>query len=152
MKTYYVNKSVKKCKVDYYQDLVNKNKGNPGELWKSLNQITSLKLTSPPSCIEVNGVPYTEPQSIVEILNDHFSNIGTKLAAKLNRGSFLLCPRSSSVQTTNVKNMFTFQEVNESFVNSQLKQLKRNKAIGLDGISARMLKDSAKGLAPVLQL
>ena len=87
----------------------------------------------------INGVPHTEPQSIVEILNDHFSNIGTKLAAKLNIGSFLLYPRSSSVQTTKVKNEFTLQ-------------LETNKAISLDGISARMLKDSAKVLAPVLQL
>ena len=50
----YVNKTVKKCKADYYQDLINKNKGNSGELWKSLNKITSRKSSSPPSCIEVN--------------------------------------------------------------------------------------------------
>ena len=30
----FVNKEVKKCKAEYYSDLINKNKGNPSELWK----------------------------------------------------------------------------------------------------------------------
>ena len=33
----FVNKEVKKCKAEYYSDLINKNKGNSSELWKTLN-------------------------------------------------------------------------------------------------------------------
>ena len=39
----FVNKEVKKCKAEYYSDLINKNKGNPSELWKTFNEITSKK-------------------------------------------------------------------------------------------------------------
>ena len=39
----FVNRQVKKCKAEYYSDLINKNKGNPGELWKTFNEITSKK-------------------------------------------------------------------------------------------------------------
>jgi len=39
----FVNKEVKKCKAKYYSDLINKNKGNPRELWKTFNEITSKK-------------------------------------------------------------------------------------------------------------
>ena len=38
-----VNKEVKKCKAEYYSDLINKKKGNPSELWKTFNEITSKK-------------------------------------------------------------------------------------------------------------
>ena len=39
----FVNKEVKKCKAEYYSDLINKNKGNPSELWKTFNEITAKK-------------------------------------------------------------------------------------------------------------
>ena len=51
----YINKAVKKCKAEYYQDLINKNKGNSRELWKTLNKVTSRKSSPPPSNIETNG-------------------------------------------------------------------------------------------------
>ena len=38
-----VNKLIKKCKSEYYLDLINKNKGNSSVLWKTLNEITSRK-------------------------------------------------------------------------------------------------------------
>ena len=146
----HVNKSIKKCKAVYYQDLINKNKGNSGELWKSLNKITSRKSSPSPSCIEVNGVSHTEPQSIAEALNNHFSTVGTKLAAKLKAGLDFVRSTPSPGKSAPATHMFAFHEVDESFVHKHLKQLKTNKAIGLDGISARMLKDSATVTTPVL--
>ena len=37
----YINKQVKLCKSNYYQNLINVNKDNPAGLWKSLNEITA---------------------------------------------------------------------------------------------------------------
>ena len=42
----FMNKEVKKCKAEYYSDLINKNKGNPSELWKTFNEITPKKSNS----------------------------------------------------------------------------------------------------------
>ena len=64
-----------------------------------------------------------------------------------------LCPRRSGSQSNGtpiVANKFNFQQVDETFVRKQLKDLKTNKAIGLDKISAKTLKDSAYVSAPVL--
>ena len=77
-----VNKEVKKCKAEYYSDLINKKKGNPSELWKTLNEITSKKSNSTITSIEADGVLYTEANETAQALNKHFSRIGTKLAAK----------------------------------------------------------------------
>ena len=103
-----VKKRVKECKASYYKDLIEKNSGNPGELWRTLNEITSRKNVS----------------ALGKILPS---------ASKQNAQS----------------NDFSFTPVSESFV-FKLKTLKTNKAIGLDKISSRLLKDSAESIAPVL--
>ena len=78
----FLNKEVKKCKAEYYSDLINKKKGNPSELWKTFNEITSKKSNSTITSIEADGVLYTEANETAQALNKHFSRIGTKLAAK----------------------------------------------------------------------
>ena len=45
---------------------------------------------------------------------------------------------------------FAFEPITEDFVLHQLKELKTNKAIGLDNISARLLKDSASVISASL--
>ena len=138
------------CKAECYQDFINQNKGNSRELWKTLNKVTSQKSSPPPSSIEANGVSLTDPKSIADTFNTHFSTIGTKLAAAIRVG---LWPRRSGSQSNGtpiVANKFHFQQVDETFVRKQLKDLKTNKAIGLDKIGAKMLKDSAYVSAPVL--
>ena len=54
----YVNKQVRKCKSDYYQDLILKNKGNPTKLWKTLNDVTGRKNTPSVTCIVADNVTY----------------------------------------------------------------------------------------------
>ena len=130
---------MQKCKAEYYSNLISENKSNPSALWKTLNDITSRKQSSPISCIESDGVTYCDNPSIAKILNVHFSTIGTKLAMKLK--SFITLP-SPPVRSTDLPK-FAFKPITEEFVHGQLKQLRTNKAIGLDNISARLLKDSA---------
>ena len=43
----YVNKEMQKCKAEYYSNLISENKRNPSALWKTLNEITSRKQSSP---------------------------------------------------------------------------------------------------------
>ena len=55
--------------------------------------------------------------------------------------SFITLP-SPLVRSTDLPKL-AFKPITEEFVHVQLKQLRTNKAIGLDNISARFLKDSA---------
>ena len=142
----YVNKEIQKCKAEYYSNLILENKSNPSALWKTLNEITSRKQSSPISCIEADGLAHCDNQSIAKILNVHFSTIGTKLAMKLK--SFITLPSSPARSTDLPK--FVFKPITEEFVRGQLKQLRTNKAIGLDNISARLLKDSASAISKSL--
>ena len=129
----------------------------PSELWKTFNEITSKKSNSSITSIEADGALYTETNEIAQALNTHFSRIGTKLAAKIEEKLRLivsnarkLFPPAFLLWNGNNKS-FSFCSITESFVLKQLKTLKTNKAIGLDRISARLLKDSAECMAPADQ-
>ena len=149
-----MNKLIKKCKSEYYLDLINKNKRNSSALWKTLNEITSRKSPAPITCFEINGTLQTDVKSIVEGLNSHFSSIGSRLASlvKSRFGIIRQAIAPSSVNGTRASTFseFTFGDIDEQFVYKNLRELKTNKAIGLDRVSAHLLKDPANVLTPVL--
>ena len=80
-----VNEEVKKCKAEYYSDLINKNKGNTSELWKTFNDIRSKKSNSTITSIVVNGVLYTEINEIAQALNTHFSRGSSRYRNEASR-------------------------------------------------------------------
>ena len=98
------------------------------------SEVEDFYWTSIANCVFSSFLAHT-------ILNDHFSTIGTKLAQKLK--SFRSCILSTPAADSSLPYEFTFEPIKEDFVLLQLQQFKTNKAIGLDNISARLLKDSA---------
>jgi hypothetical protein len=81
-------------------------------------------------------------------LNDHFSSIGSKFASKIRN----LYPNRNSIKQPSQfrENEFVFQPIEESYVYGVLNNLKTNKAVGLDKISARLLKDSSSVITPIV--
>ena len=89
---YYVwlSTNVKKCKAEYYSNLINTNKGNTGAyIRQTLKDISFRKSHSSPSCINAKCLSYrSKLVYITESLNNHFSSIGSKLATNM-RNLFL---------------------------------------------------------------
>ena len=112
----YVNKEMQKCKAEYYSNLISENKRNPSALWKTLNEITSRKQSSPISCIEADGIAHCDNPSIAKILNVHFSTVGSKLAMKLKSVFTLPSPPASSTDLPK----FVFKPITEEFARGQL--------------------------------
>ena len=79
-------------------------------------------------------------------MNEYFVQIGQFLADKL--------PTSSAAQTLQGSfancSQFKLSLIDESFIAKQLRSLKTNKSIGLDKISARLLKDACPAIVPSL--
>ena len=125
-------------------------------MWKTFNEITAKKSNSTITSIEADVVLYTDINEIVQALNTPFSRIGPKLAAKIKDKLRLITSNSRTFflpafwRLNGNDKSFFFCSITESFVLKQLKSLKTNKAIGLDRISARLLKESAECMAPVL--
>ena len=82
-----------------------------------------------------------DKKSIASIMNQYFSSVTTKLVQKLKAGKTIFVGSDLSNISTSSITLFCFMPVSEQFVLNELKRLKTNKAIGLDHISARLLKD-----------
>ena len=94
--------------------------------------------------METNGKLHTSFINIAEHLNQHFSNIGKYLAKAFRNTSSALSKNVTSAYD------FNLNPVSEMFVHKELSKMKANKAIGLDKISARLLRDAAWVIAPSL--
>jgi uncharacterized protein (DUF2252 family) len=117
----FVNKEVKSAKARYYCKLIEQSKGNSSRIWKAVNEISSRDNKS------------STPQYI---LTD-----GTVHTLRLLAAKFTTVSQTFTASPTHVpETMFELEEVQESYVLAQLQTLKTNKAIGLDKISARLLK------------
>lgn len=93
-------------------------------------------------CIISDGVQHVTPKAIASSLNKFFASIGKTLADKITSIGFSQPTAHSPLFTK-----FELKELNEQTVLKQLQSLKVNKAIGLDKISARLLKSGAHVLA-----
>ena len=144
-----VNKEVRECKSKYYESLIRENRNNPSGLWKTLNELTSRNTHSTaPSCIVSNGVETTNSQSISTLFNTFFTGIGNTLADAIKQR--LPTNIFANNQIPQFNSTFEFKEIKIKSVFKQLSNLKTNKSTGLDGISARLLKDAAAIIAPIL--
>ena len=146
-----------KLKSEYYCLLIEDAKGDNSKTWKA------IKETLPTNHSEINAISSdcnleTDPKSIAHTLNDHFSSIGKRLS-KASRGTSELYQPELGAQmdedeiSFNIApgSRFVLHPVTTEHVEKQLCQLKTNKAVGLDKISARLLRDSARIVAPALQ-
>ena len=129
--------------------MIRENRNNPSGLWKTLNELTSRNTHSTaPSCILSNGVETTNSQSISTLFNTFFTGIGNTLADAIRQR--LPTNIFTNNQIPQFNSTFEFKEIKIKSVFKQLSNLKTNKSTGLDGISARLLKDAAAIIAPTL--
>ena len=136
-----VYREIKAAKSNYYCELVTEAKGDSSKIWNAVNEVSSRKAkSSTPQCIIADGVHHTTSQSIASVLNSHFALIGKFLADKITPVASVSVPATS--------HSFHLKEISEKEVREQLLTLKANKAIGLDNISARLLKCGALEITP----
>ena len=139
---HFTNREEKRLKSDYYCRLIEDARGDSSRMWKAIKETLPSKHNEI-NAISADGKLQTDPTNIAETLNNHFSSIGKKLAKAFRSVVPSQCFTCSA--------RFSLQPVTLSFVEKQLSQLKINKAIGLDNISARLLRDAANVLAPSLR-
>ena len=139
-----VNGLVRTAKSKYYCDMIEEAKGDSDKVWKAVNEACNRN-SSPESiqCIISDGVQHITSQSIASSMNSFFASIGRILVSRIQTSVL-------NLNSISKHPLFQFEltELDQSFVLEQLLSLKANKAIGLDKISARLLKISAHTIAP----
>ena len=139
----FASREEKSLKSQYYWKLIEDAKNDSSSMWKAMKQtLPSNHMDT--NAIFSNGKLHTSFIDIAEHLNQHFSNIA-KYLAKVFRNT-------SSALSKNVTSAYDFKlnPISEMIVHRELSKMKANKAIGLDKISARLLRDAAWVIAPSL--
>ena len=91
-----------------------------------------------------NRITHTNPTSMSSIFNKFFATIGIKLAEKFTTRNTL------TTNGVNQASIFAFKAISCESVIKMINELKPNKAVGLDKVSSRLLKDAADIVAPSL--
>ena len=91
------------------------------------------------------GVELTTPSFIAAAMNLHFASVGKTLADKISSVVSIVLP-TSTMSLSQPAPVFNLNYVDEDTVLQHLLSLKTNKAIGLDSISARLLKYGARSI------
>ena len=139
-----VQRLIKEKKKNISSKELEENIGEPKELWKNLKKIGLPKTKTPSSniCLKENDGLFFCFLSIANNFKEFFSNLAENLIEKLPNGP------------NNLKeDPFNFTQVSEKTILDFLKELKTNKATGINNLSGRFLKDVSKVLAtPLAQI
>ena len=126
---------------------IKENNNDSSRVWKCLKDALPQSTNQSVSVIKYGKKVLSSPVQVAEVFNKHFTSIGQKLAMAFGKGN----KGAREILQRKTDKSFQLDLVTSNFVKIQLQNLKTNKAIGLDKISARLLKDSADIMAPSLQ-
>ena len=135
-----------KAKSNYYKRYFETNLGDIKKSWKGVNSILGRNLpTTEINRIDVGDNSSTTPLEISNALNYHFTHIGPRLADNIPKTSVCF---EDYITPSNYS--FTLNETHCGVVHRLVSSLRVDKATGLDGISARLLKEACPEIVPSL--
>ena len=130
---------IREAKMNYYNDVFEKNKRNIKAIWKTISEII-CKSNNQRKILDkiiVDSNAITDPQEICNRFNEFFVGIGPKLANKINTENKKVF---SAYITRRILTSFTFTLVNQDEVKMCISSLKTKTSCGIDGISVKFLK------------
>ncbi len=139
-----VSNMMKSAKKTYYTDMILNNKHKPRVMWKYIRELLPGKSKTSPHGLLEGGNLITDIKMMANCFNNFFTSIGRKLADKIPNAAL------RQQQARRCDSSFKFPKVTSEFVLKQLNNLPTNKAIGLDGISGRLLKHAGSAICTSL--
>ena len=130
------NKLIKSSIRHHYDVEIRNNQGNTKHMWKSINNLIhkSKKSQNITDICNKNGEIINTP-GIPNAFNNHFTDLGFNLSQNILRCS--IPPQSYISESTRE---FIFCDITEQEVYQLLSSLSPNKASGLDGLPAKLIK------------
>ena len=147
-----VQRLTKEQKKSFFQKKLEDQIGEPKELWKNLKRLGLPKTKAPSSNIcrkENDGLSFCF-LSIANNFKDFFSDLAQNFIEKLptGRNRFDINLVQEFYKLLNFEeNPFYFTKVSEKTISDFPKELKINKATGIDNLSGRFLKDGSRVLS-----
>ena len=130
-----VNYKIRDSKKQYYNSLFQLNVGRTKETWNGINILLSKSKNSTTiRKILQDEIEMTDPVTISNVFNKHFTEIGPKLAAQIPTTG------AASYNIPQCNEVFELHEVTPSQIDGLIYKLSTSKASGLDNIPVRLLK------------
>lgn len=135
-----LNNAIKTTKSKYYLNRFKDLSGQPKEIWKTINEVMSRndKAEHNIHTITHKSSTFTNEAKIAELFNEHFTEIGPNLAAELPSST-----KGFEEYITPATSTFNLDQISLRDVELLLKNIKTNKATGLDKIPCRLVKEAA---------
>lgn len=146
-----VQRDVKLAKANFFKQKVQQNKGDSDKLWenlKSLGYSDKNVGSSSKIVLEKDGVKVFDSLKVAEMFNCFYTTVASKLVEKLPTPSGIFNVTRNVFRKLYLGKFgfgasFTLSPVSRHFVRKQLLSLNPKKAVGLDEIASRFLKDGA---------
>ena len=136
-----ITSDIKKAKAAYNRRLSDESGGDPKTFWKTMKKILPGENKAISPNISVNGSVTSDKRCIANAFNKFFASAATRLMSLVTFSGVPTLRQPSAF--THQYPPFKFEAVSVAFVRAQLRGLKAGKAVGLDNIPARLLKDAA---------
>ena len=141
-----VNVAIKRAKRDYAAKEINSNVGDSRSTWKAVNHLLGHKSKISEITELVSGdTVIRDSEHISNAFNEHFVSIASKINQNIEPP--LVAPEG---YVKPCRTRFTLKTVTSSYVSQLLSKLAVSKAVGLDSISARFLRDTSSIIAEPL--
>ena len=139
----FVTNLIRKSKRNYFQESIDKNKGNPKEIWKAMKSLTKAKkLSKITEMKRDDGTSETDAHAIVNMLNEFFVNIASNLQTDTTPTEMDTIRLEDFVSSTlnNCITQFNIPAISVQDTQRMIDQLSIGKATGPDDVSVRLLK------------
>ena len=133
-----VYSEIRLAKQAYYQNSFNQYKGDSRKTWQTINELTSRKSgKTAVTSLKVNRVSITNPTELSNEFNNHL------LLSVQNLAVTLILQMVYHRYITSTDQCFQLRPTSVNKVFSLLNKLNKSKAIGLDKMSARLIRECA---------
>ncbi len=139
-------------KGSYNRHLIEQNNGDPNAFWKTFKKILPGECKEMPSRIRIGENISSDMNTIANAFNNFFANTAHRLLNSFRETLSMpyIIGRNKDFVQAKQRPPFEFKEVSEASIHYQLRCLKFNKAVGLEDIPPRLLKDGAQIVAQPL--
>ena len=149
-----VQTEIKAAKKEYFQNVIEENMGDGRKMWKCLKDMgVSFSTRSEQANIGLdmgNGETFFDKKSVANKFCNFFCNVADDLVKKLKPPSGLfnkIQVKSFYSKKGVLENSFGFSTVTESTLYKLISTVNTKKATGLDGISAKFIRDGCSVIA-----
>ena len=144
---------IKAAKSKHYKELIMTHKNNPKMLSRIFAELSHKNCgVGSPSHINDNSSPVTGNEEIADCFNKHFTQIANKCLSNTTPPCDLQYTKLKIFVQSKMPpgNSFNIPPVTEKWIHKTLSTLDKNKATGLDDISARILRVAARYITKVI--